>query len=179
MYTVLEISQLLRTSKATIYRKLESIDGILEHILIRNNTKYIDDEGFELIKKSINSKYDIKEQIKSSNTKSENDLTKKHEKYIENLEDEIDFLREEIQKKNSLIEQQSQQLSNSQLLLIENRDKLMALENTVAATKEKKSVEVENINQVEQLEEDKENTDKKEVNPIKFIKKVLNKKAYS
>ncbi len=179
MYTVLEISQKLRTSKATIYRKLESVDGIEKHIISKNKIKYVDDEGFELIKKSLNSKNDVKEQIKSSNTNANNDLEKKHEKYVLNLEEEIEFLREEIQKKNNLIEQQCQQISTSQFLLVESKNKLASLENTVAATKEKKSTEEKILDETQQLEQLKEESEKREVNPIKFIKKVLNKKAYS
>lgn len=165
MYTVLEIADKLNTSKATVYRKLKLIGE--EHIKIENKQKYIDDEGFELIKKAIENKNEVKENIKQTNTRiedKENELSIKHDKYIKNLEEEIDYLREEMQLKNNLLKEQSKQIHNSQLLLLESQRKGTILENDIAADRE------EDILEAGDTENEDEN---KKGGPLDFIKRYL------
>lgn len=205
LHTVLEVSKMLGTSKATIYRKLENIDSIKSHIKIKNNIRYIDDAGVELIKTVLSSKENLsqnpkldskdmqntkenskqntknktylKSQIKDVNVKRENDLLIKHEKYIENLEDEIEYLRNEMQTKNRLLEEQSRQLANSQILLMEK--KKMPVESDIAADKEigieelKLNIE-SNSDKLVNIESD-ETEKKSPLKPLSFLKRVLNK----
>lgn len=167
MYTVLEISRKLGTSKATIYRKMGSIDDMDKHVTLKNKTKYIDEEGFLIIKKAMTSPSEIKNEIKTANTKIEDDLALKHSKYIENLEEEIDYLREELQIKNDLLHEQIREIANNQnqLLLMEREKKIKTIDPNVA-------VDMEKENQEEAKKKEKKGI-------IKLIKKVFNNKAYS
>lgn len=164
MYTVSEISQKLGISKSIIYKKLTSIENIAEHVSIKGRTKYIDDIGLELIEKILENKVDTEmlseneideledcteEALKNESDESKtsikkisedkyDELLEKNNKYIKMLEDEVEYLKEEIQLKNNLIAEQSRQLGNNQLLLIESKKKILMLETSVTLEKETK-----------------------------------------
>lgn len=54
MYKVIEVSKILGVSKVTIYKKIELYRKELkEHMCKKKNVTYIDDEGVEIIKKSL------------------------------------------------------------------------------------------------------------------------------
>ncbi len=195
MYSISEISEKLGISKQTVYKRLQSISGISEHVTMNKKSIYVDDIGLELIEKTLNTKSlnknkmeeniegditeeDIKnrqaedlkiiKELKKAEKKLQDELTPnehlviKHTRYIENLEQEIEYLREEMQLKNILIEEQTKQLGNSQMLLLESKRKLALLESSIAVTKEE-------IPEEEVQEEKPKNVSK----PISFLKRVL------
>lgn len=52
-YTITEVSKLLKISRVTIYKKIEKLTDLQRHITVKNNNKYIDIEGIEIIKNSL------------------------------------------------------------------------------------------------------------------------------
>ncbi|EKD94429.1 MAG: hypothetical protein ACD_26C00055G0001 [uncultured bacterium] len=60
-YTITEASKLLKISRVTIYKKIEKLSDLHNHIVVKNNNKYIDKKGLEIIKKSLNETQHCKE----------------------------------------------------------------------------------------------------------------------
>lgn len=155
LYTVIDISKRLSISRQAIYKKLEKMVELKPHIKVKNNVKYVDEEGLELIRMSMDDN--------SAGTQTTNDnpsytsstcndefstrLSGSHDKltedYIRTLEEDKKKLFEELQTKNKQIEaltdalNQSQRLNeNSQILLKHEQERnKMLLESSEANKK--------------------------------------------
>jgi predicted DNA-binding transcriptional regulator AlpA len=149
LYTVIEVSKKLSISRQAIYKKIEKMTELKPHIKIKNNVKYIDEEGLELIRVSmddnlVNIENTGKDNINDYNFSNEETFEKLTSSqdlfigsYIKNLEEDKRKLFEEIQIKNKQIEaltdalSQSQKLNeNNQVLLQQSQQKVFFLEQT-------------------------------------------------
>lgn len=137
LYTVAEVSEQLGVSKQTIYTKLNTFKKDLKpYIRIQNNTRYIESEGIEIIKNSIQAN-----QFNSSNLKydeSEDELEElrvlKNE-YFQDLKQQIEYLKVELEKRDRQLESKDKQIislndlvRNSQVLLKQEQEKKLLMQ---------------------------------------------------
>lgn len=153
-YKISEIVDIIGVSKATIYNKLSSLQDLLRnHINIRKGIKYIDYEGFEIIKNAIGlskERYtDLKENsltelesIDNGKVSSELETLEKNNKYLESLEIQIEYLKSVITEKDKQLETKDIQISeitklveNGQVLQKQQHDKILLLEDSHAKQK--------------------------------------------
>lgn len=151
LYTVIEASKRLSISRQVIYKKIEKMTELKTHIKIKDNVKYIDETGLELIRKSILDNLPDNQtdaELSDNNDKNEYNVNNNdvlgaftglhedfYEGYIATLEDDKRKLFEEIQNKNKQIDaltnalNQSQKLNeNNQVLLQQSQQKIFLLE---------------------------------------------------
>lgn len=139
LYTITEAAKQLQVSRVTVYKKIESIKDLKSHVKIKNNIKYIDDTGLDIIKLSMannsDSKVDTEEEIdeavKQSNETYSEQFTDLQDKYINSLQSQIEYLKNELEVKNKLISDQARMIENSQVLLRDNQQKILMLEDKV------------------------------------------------
>jgi hypothetical protein len=132
-YKISEIIEIVGASRATIYNKISVLKGSLEtHISIKKGITYVDEEGIEIIKKSIGlTKEQIKKQENTSTTMDSNFLetNKKYietlEKQIESIKDDNNFLKGQLNNKDEIIKNFQFLLKNEQ----ENNQKLLEQNN--------------------------------------------------
>lgn len=119
MYRVIEVARMLGVSKVTVYKKISKNKKILKnHVVTRSNITYIDDEGVEIIRNSIEpgvnghdlSDYEIKQMVTE-------DLTS----MIQLLNQQIEVKKRQILRKDEIIEQYKS-------LLKSNRGRIQYLE---------------------------------------------------
>lgn len=160
-YKISEIVDIIGVSKATVYNKIGSLQDLLRnHINIRKGVKYVDYEGFSIIKDSIGfSKVqytDLKEDptkepetIDISIVSNKIETLENNDKLIESLETQLEYLKSVIAEKDKQLEVRDTQIigmtklvENSQVLLRQQQDKILFLEdsNTKEQAKEKKSI---------------------------------------
>lgn len=137
LYSIAEISDKLGYSRVTIYNKVKVLkDDLKDYLKYLNGTTYIDEEGFLIIKNSFNLKEnDINE---NENIDINNDsgalnalnniLKTGQEEYIDSLKDQIEFLKGELSKKDDQLNNTLRLLENSQVLIRENKEKILELE---------------------------------------------------
>lgn len=136
IYTVAQISDLIGLSKVSIYKRLD-LKEIREHISKKQGVTYIDEEGFNLIKASLNLKEEIKSDLKNDNAHNSIDLelsTDKDDTF--NLEEEainlktdyLNYLKVENEWLKKRIEDQSRQLENFQIMLQSEKQARLQLE---------------------------------------------------
>ena len=136
LYTILEVSKKLNTSKVTVYKKINSVNKLKGFITIKNNVKYINDEGLEVLKelinKSVNSKdckwvnlNDDKNTIKASEYNAFNYL---QEDYISTLKKQIEEKDRQLEEKDRIIKKQMELNENNQILLRQEKERLMIME---------------------------------------------------
>lgn len=119
MYRVIEVARMLGVSKVTVYKKISKNKKILKHhVVTRSNITYIDDDGVELIRNSIEqnsnghdlSDYEVRLMVTE-------DLTA----MIQLLNQQIEVKKRQIVKKDEIIEQYK-------TLLKSNRGRIQYLE---------------------------------------------------
>lgn len=52
-YSISEVSRMLNITRKTVYNKIEKLEGIQSHIIVRGKSKYIDKTGVNIIQQSI------------------------------------------------------------------------------------------------------------------------------
>lgn len=129
MYSVTELSKIFKTTRKTIYRKMDT-PGIQKYIESTPTGKKLIQEGFYefqlLMSASKVNTNSIQEDMK------EPTYTKEH---VETLKDQIEELKtdknklyEEIQIKNNLLDKTFKALENNQKLLTSSQEKLLLTE---------------------------------------------------
>lgn len=164
LYTVAELSNMLGFSKVTIYNKVNSLKTDLKpHIKHKKGITYIDDKGVLIIKRDLGLKedentlndadkfkaddpvkYEGLNQSKEFNilVKTLNEKVKtSQDDYIKSLLDQIELLKSELNKKDDQINNTLRLLENSQILIKDNKEKILMLENE----EEKKKFSFKNI----------------------------------
>ena len=140
LYSIAEISEKLNVSKVTIYKKLKSKD-LIKYIVLKNNVKYLDTEGFELLKECLQNanntadtvKHDLKQDKNINDTEPpKQDSAIDLSSLIDLQQDYINTLKQELQEKNNQINNLQVSLRVEQQKSCENY-KLM---NYIAATRE-------------------------------------------
>ena len=152
LYTVAELSDMLGFSKVTIYNKINSLKTDLKpYIKHKKGVTYIDDKGVLIIKRDLglnqhestlnsNDDFKVEDPVKDEDLKGFKELNilvktlKKEVKtgqddYTNSLLDQIELLKSELNKKDDQINNTLRLLENSQILLRENKEKIVMLEN--------------------------------------------------
>lgn len=131
LHDVDEISIKLNVSKVTIYNKLK-LKELKAYIVKKQGKSFVDEDGFNLIKDSLNIKSSIKNSVKNDNVmNSANEEVAMDNEYLINLKDslidtlnsDIEFLRREIIAKNIQLESKDKLIENMQVLLKQEQDK--------------------------------------------------------
>ena len=161
IYTVAELSKMLEVSKVTIYNKLNSLKNDLKpYTKHKKGVIHIDDEGLLILKKDlglikVKSTLKSEEQFKGPNVDDNNGLSQfkdlnylvknlektlktGQEEYINSLLDQIEILKLELQNKDAQINNTLRLLENSQILMREDKEKILMLESK--DQKEKRSI---------------------------------------
>lgn len=152
LYTVAEVSDMLGFSKVTIYNKVKSLKTDLKTcIKHEKGIMLINEEGLLIIKRdlgliedenTLNNDGDFKvgnndlKQFKEFNMlvkTLENTVKTGQENYINSLLEQIELLKSELNKKDDQINNTLRLLENSQVLIKDNKEKILMLE-----TKEEK-----------------------------------------
>jgi Leucine-rich repeat (LRR) protein len=159
-YKISEIVDSIGVSKATVYNKLSSLKDILRnHVKVRKGVRYVDYEGFQIIKNSIGfSKEQYTdfttpltenlipevENIDNIDDSSKLESLEINDKYLESLEKQIEYLKSIITEKDKQLETRDLQINdmtklveNSQVLLKQQQEKILFLESP--PVKEKRS----------------------------------------
>lgn len=152
LYTVSELSDMLGFSKVTIYNKINSLKTDLKpYIKHKKGVTYIDDKGVLIIKRDLglievestlnsNGEFKVDNPVNNEVLKEFKELnvlvkTLKTEvetgqdNYTKSLLDQIELLKSELNKKDDQINNTLRLLENSQILLKENKEKILMLEN--------------------------------------------------
>lgn len=151
LYTVTEISEMLGFSKVTIYNRVNSLKTELKpYIKHKKNILHIDDKGLLILKEDLGL-IDVKSTLNDNNTsdtenidfnsdlkdfKDINYLIKTIEKtvktsqenYINSLLEQIKLLKSELDKKDAQLNNTLRLLENSQILIREEKEKILMLE---------------------------------------------------
>jgi uncharacterized protein with FMN-binding domain len=154
-YSISEVSRLLNITRKTVYSKIEKLEGIHSHIIVRGKHKYIDKTGIELIKNSLISNqsqdvYTTQEDTSClqgtietihKNTSKESDSNISHEytsmstQFVSSLQNHIQELSNQLSVKDKQINaltdalETSQKLNeNNQILLRESQQRVILLE---------------------------------------------------
>lgn len=156
-YSISEASKILKTTRATVYKKVERLDSIQEHIVTKNNGKFIDDIGLEMIRQSLidnqksksYTKVDTPECIPQTSEKDDNldskplevyteasiQLVDSLQRHIQELTKQLDIKDKQIEIKDNQISAKDRQIDaltdiskNNQVLLREAQQKIFLLE---------------------------------------------------
>lgn len=135
MMTINKLAEKLGVSRPTIYNNVPEnmsftkIDGV----------NYIDDELEEIITKKIS------ERKQKSSPKNDDKTTTNNQEFIQSLNDEIKYLRQQLETKDNQLEmkdsqinQYSELLKNQQLLALQSNKKVEELETTLNQIENKK-----------------------------------------
>ncbi len=125
MYRVIEVAKLLGVSKVTIYKKINKNKKELKnHIHTRSNITYIDDEGVDIIKSTI--------EVSSSYSAADNfDMTDIKKASLEDLNQMINFLNQQVIVKKNQIERKNDMIDNLKSIIKSNRGKIQYLESRI------------------------------------------------
>lgn len=120
LYSVTELSELLKISKQTIYVKMKS-EMLEGHITKKQGTTYIDDEGLNLIKDNLKVKPEVSDDLNNEyiNTDSNNETATDLDDFKFNS-DYINYLKEQLVLKDNLIKEKDIIITN-QLLEKDNQ----------------------------------------------------------
>lgn len=135
MYKVKDIAEELQVSRPTVYNHLKKLKKDIKPFMYKKKgMTYLEPEGLELIKESINGTTDYKENLKAESDRQDIDPETKEllsnlnskidsleNEYIASLKQQIDRLQDELDRKNS-------QFENFQILLKQNQERILELE---------------------------------------------------
>ncbi|MGO1469962.1 MAG: hypothetical protein ACTHW2_08065 [Tissierella sp.] len=141
MYRVVEVAELLKVSKVTIYNYLKEYSKELKpHLHKVKSITHIDNTGIELLKEYMTLKGDFKEintnEIKDNinNTPNTeyiellNEFKEFKQTYVKDLKEQIETLKGEIEVKNNQLENKDKLIENMQVLLKQQQEKTLLLE---------------------------------------------------
>jgi len=129
LYDVEKISELTNLSKVTIYKKFK-LKEIKPYIVKKQGKAYVDEQGFNLIKQSLNTNDKLNDEfndelnLRDSETDEtaftatdKEDLIKVKNDLINSLNEQVVFLRNEVGIKNIQLESKDKLLENMQILV--------------------------------------------------------------
>lgn len=145
-YTVYEVADLLKTSHTTIYNKLNNKDikkELRNFIKRQGKTTYISDVGVEILRKYVNNKESLKkdsvnfinkidnknnESLEEKEFKESKESIEVYKKLITSLESQIEDLKSDKEKLFREVEEQRRLHQNTQVLLKQEKEKILMLE---------------------------------------------------
>lgn len=145
MYKVIEVANSLGVSKVTIYNKINHLkQEIKPHVYKKKGITYVDDTGVELIRKALGVNQGVnhleievnsKEVVSNENEDKSSvvkELTHKidslQDGYINSLTGQINHLKKELEIKNEQLNTKDELIRNFQILLKEDKDRILLLE---------------------------------------------------
>jgi len=135
LYSVVEVSEAIRVSKQSIYKKLKAKE-LQEHIIKKQGIIYIDEEGFILIKDSLKANIDKLKDFKNEDTTItlDDEIASDTESLSIN-QDIFNLLKSQLEEKNLQLNDKDLQIhelhklvENSQILLKEKPQDIKLLE---------------------------------------------------
>lgn len=132
MYKIVEVAEKLGKSKTAIYNKLNENQGLFkQHLKKIENVKVLDDEGIDILKdlfglNELETSVET-ETLQYSGTSASTDI----ERLVSELENRIKYLEEENKENRKLLNNQSKQLENFQILLLNEQKKNKLLEGSI------------------------------------------------
>ncbi|RBP57161.1 hypothetical protein DES36_1324 [Alkalibaculum bacchi] len=132
MYKIVEVAEKLGKSKTAIYNKLNENKGLFrQHLKKIENVKVLDDKGLEILMGLFGLKeIEIDIESNSLSSTSTNDSIS-IETLVSELKDRIKYLEEENKENKQLLNNQSKQLENFQILLLNEQKKNKLLEDNI------------------------------------------------
>lgn len=130
LYTVAELSELISLSKVSIYNKLK-LKELEPHIIKNKGITYVTEEGFNLIKESLNLKEPIESDLKEKEVTVDvapeeiEDSVNLKEDYINYLKQENERLWNELSEKNNQLNNKDDLLENMQVLIKQEQIKAL------------------------------------------------------
>jgi len=130
MLRVVEIAGKIGKSKTAIYNKINENQALFKPYIKKvEGVKMIDTEGFNLLLKLFNLndvETDLENNtINSNNTNALSEIILVKNEIINELKNQINYLEQQSQKKDELIDNQSRQLENFQVLLKQEQSKAL------------------------------------------------------
>lgn len=141
MHKIVEVAEKLGKSKTAIYNKLNENQGLFkDHLKKVENVKVLDDKGIELLKELFGLKeVEVELESKQDNTSNIKDSIN-IERLVSELKDRIKYLEEESKETRQLLKDQSKQLENFQVLLLNEQKKNNLLESKIEQAQAEKEV---------------------------------------
>lgn len=122
MYRIIEVARMLGVSKVTVYKKINKNKKLLKnHVHIRSNISYVDDEGVEIIKNTIEA---------SLQNQDLSEIEIKREA-IEHLKMMVDLLNQQITEKKNQIHRKDDLIESYKVIAKSNRGKIQYLESKI------------------------------------------------
>ncbi|MBM7560991.1 helix-turn-helix transcriptional regulator [Fusibacter tunisiensis] len=125
MFRVIEVARMLGVSKVTVYKKINRNKKILKpHIHVRSNITYVDEEGVQIIKDTI-------ESAPNSSFFPGQDVIDLKNQSIQDLTYVIEFLNRQIQSKKEQVSKKDDFIEQLRTLSKSNRGRHQYLENKI------------------------------------------------
>lgn len=122
MYRVIEVAKMLGVSKVTIYKKINKNKKSLKpHVHTRSNITYIDDQGVEIIKDSI-------EIASAYSLNDDTDIAEIRRVCNQDLNEMISILNQQIEIKKHQIIKKDEIIESYKSIIKSNRGKIQYLE---------------------------------------------------
>lgn len=134
-YSVQEVSNILQVTRATVYNRIDKMKELNKHVKIKDNVKYIDDEGLELLKVSMNKQEQCQKQSKTEekiieyidSSKVVGDYTT-IQKLIETLERQLEIKDRQLESKDEQIKALTDTMVNNSKFQMMLENKVLMLE---------------------------------------------------
>ena len=147
-YTIAEVSKILGITKQCVYNKLNSLNELKHHLKIKNNTKYLSEDGLRVISGNLNFKH-VESNCLNGLNENLNVETVSLKLLIKNYELQVADLKESVNAIKSIYEEQIFYLKNESMekneqlkskdRLIENMQVLLKEQKTLAESRVKKN----------------------------------------
>jgi predicted DNA-binding transcriptional regulator AlpA len=125
MFRVIEVARMLGVSKVTVYKKINRNKKTLKpHIHVRSNITYVDEEGVQIIKDTI-------ESAPNSSFFPGQDVIDLKNQSIQDLTYVIEFLNRQIQSKKEQVSKKDDFIEQLRTLSKSNRGRHQYLENKI------------------------------------------------
>lgn len=136
LYTVQEASKILNISRVTIYKKIDTVKELRPFVKVKNNTKFIDENGLEIIRQSTINNNTCKE---FTDSEQEQEETKKENPYNssrvneftelhEVLKNQVADLQEQLKAKDRQIQALETVIQQNQILFLNSQKALESKE---------------------------------------------------
>lgn len=157
MFKIFEVADKLEVSKVTIYNKIKVLNKDIKPFIHKlKGVTYIDETGIEIIKANLDSKNTLnnfKTNSNSNNSDMSEDadiinrlntfnesVTALNKDYISSLKDQISNLQKELDIKNNQLESKDKLIENFQVLMKDDKEKILLLEDQVVSQSSKKNI---------------------------------------
>ncbi len=120
IYDALKISKHLNISKVTVYAKMK-LPEIKAFLIFHNGKTCVDEEGLEAIKQCLKYNQTVEEEVAAS------EVTLLKEDMIDILKNNIEFLKQQLNVKDSQLYDINKLLENTQVLFRQDQEKNKAI----------------------------------------------------